>query len=212
MSTPELANSVPGRHFLAMCVPILFLFGGCQTETLPEVTPEEGALVAQMAEPAVAELQRTLVGRLTAAIDEGGAAGAVEFCSLDAIPLTRLVEAGLEEKVGLKRTSFRTRNLDNAPDDAEVMALRYFEDAILSPEGAPSHYVQRVSEEELRYYKPLFVAEFCLQCHGGPEALDPDVKAKLETNYPEDLATGYQAGDFRGVVRVSVPASAIPEG
>lgn len=212
MSTPELATSVPSRYLLGVCVPILFLFGGCQTETLPEVTAEEGALVAQMAEPAVAELQRTLVGRLTAAIDEGGAAGAVEFCSLDATPLTRLVEAGLEEKVGLKRTSFRIRNLDNAPDEAEVLALRYFEDAILSPEGAPAHYVQRVSEEELRYYKPLFVAEFCLQCHGGPETLDPEVKAKLDANYPEDLATGYQAGDFRGVVRVSVPASAIPEG
>jgi hypothetical protein len=201
-----------GRNFLilGLALPGLVSLTGCG-EGLPEVTPEEGARVAQVAEPAAGELLRTLVDRLTAAMDEGGAPHAVEFCSIEAMPLTRLVEAGLEGDLGLKRTSFRYRNQENAPDEAEELALRYFEDAILGGRELPVHYVQRVSEDELRYYKPLFVGEFCLQCHGDPEAMDPEVRARLEANYPGDLATGYEAGDFRGVIRVTVPASLVRE-
>jgi hypothetical protein len=195
---------------LGLALPGLVSLTGCG-EGLPEVTPEEGARVAQVAEPAAGELLRTLVDRLTAAMDEGGAPHAVEFCSIEAMPLTRLVEAGLEGDLGLKRTSFRYRNQENAPDEAEELALRYFEDAILRGRELPAHYVQRVSEDELRYYKPLFVGEFCLQCHGDPEAMDPEVRARLEANYPGDLATGYEAGDFRGVIRVTVPASLVRE-
>jgi hypothetical protein len=36
--------------------------------------------------------------------------------------------------------------------------------------------------------------------------MDPGVRRVLSERYPEDLATGYEAGDFRGVVRVSIPA------
>ena len=176
----------------------------------PAVTAEESAGVVGIAEPAASELLRTLLTRLTGALEEGGTLHAVEFCSMDAIPMTRLVEAGLEEDLALKRTSFRYRNPGNAPDEAEEMALRYFEDAILARGQAPAHYVQRVSEDELRYYKPLFVAELCLQCHGDPERMVPEVRARLTENYPTDLATGYAAGDFRGLVRVSVPVEAIP--
>jgi len=197
-------------RLLGLALPGILVFSGCR-EGLPKVTPEEATLVVQTAEPAAGELIRTLVGRLTAAVEEEGTASAVAFCSMDAIPLTRLVEAGLDGDLGLKRTSFRYRNESNAPDEAEELALRYFEERILAEGEAPAHYVQRVSEEELRYYKPLFVSEFCLQCHGDPDAMDPEVRAKLEAEYPGDLATGYKAGDFRGLVRVSVPAALVQE-
>ena len=197
-------------RLLGLALPGILVFSGCR-EGLPKVTPEEATLVVQTAEPAAGELIRTLVGRLTAAVEGEGTASAVAFCSMDAIPLTRLVEAGLEADLGLKRTSFRYRNESNAPDEAEELALRYFEERILAEGEAPAHYVQRVSEEELRYYKPLFVSEFCLQCHGDPDAMDPEVRAKLEAEYPGDLATGYKAGDFRGLVRVSVPAALVQE-
>jgi hypothetical protein len=183
---------------------------GCE-EGLPEVTPEEGSRVLQVAEPAANALLRTLVDHLTTALEDGGPREAAEFCSIEAMPLTRMSEAGLEQGMALKRTSFRYRNPDNAPDQAEEMALRYFEEAILDGGPLPAHFIQRVSEEELRYYKPLLMGEFCLHCHGDPEALDPGVQAILEATYPGDLATGYQAGDFRGVVRVSVPARLVQE-
>jgi hypothetical protein len=200
-----------GRAFLlALILPCGISLMGCE-EGLPEVTPEEGSRVVQVAEPAANALLRSLVDHLTTALEEGGAPEAAEFCSIEAMPLTRMAEAALADGMALKRTSFRYRNPDNAPDQAEEMALRYFEDAILAGGTPPAHFIQRVSEEELRYYKPLLVGEVCLQCHGGPETLDPGVQPILEDTYPGDLASGYQAGDFRGVVRVSVPARLVRE-
>ena len=210
-----MANSAKNRRagaprLLGLAFSGILVASGCQKGP-PDVTPEEGTRVVQIAEPAAGELIRTLVSRVTGAVEEGGAAHAVDFCSMDALPVTRLVEAGLEDDLALKRTSFRYRNEANAPDEAEEMALRYFENQLLAEGVAPAHYVQRVSETELRFYKPLFVAEFCLQCHGDRDSMNPEVRAKLDASYPGDLATGYGAGDFRGVVRVSVPAALVQE-
>ena len=179
---------------------------------LPEVTPELGERVAQIAEPASAELLRTLVGQLTAALDEGGTSQAMELCSNEAIPLTRMVEAGLEGPLSLKRTSFRYRNPENAPDEADEAALLHFERAIQDQGQAPASYVQRVSTGELRYYRPLFVGEVCLGCHGDLDTIDPQVRRVLSERYPEDLATGYAAGAFRGLVRVSMPETLVEPG
>jgi len=179
---------------------------------LPEVTPELGERVAQIAEPASAELLRTLVGQLTAALDEGGTSQAMELCSNEAIPLTRMVEAGLEGPLSLKRTSFRYRNPENAPDKADEAALLHFERAIQDQGQAPASYVQRVSTGEIRYYRPLFMGEVCLGCHGDLDTIDPQVRRVLSERYPGDLATGYEAGAFRGLVRVSMPETLVEPG
>lgn len=195
-------------------LPLLFLFSAilaCGPEK-PEVAPEMGEQVAEIAKPAAAELLRTLVASLTSAMEEEGPEAALEFCSNEAIPLTRMVEAGLAQPLNLKRTSFRYRNPENAPDEAEEEALLFFERAILDGGTPSSSYVQRVSDEEYRYYQPLFLGEVCLRCHGNPETMDPGVRRALAQRYPEDLATGYVAGDFRGLVRVAVPAEILDGG
>lgn len=42
----------------------------------------------------------------------------------------------------------------------------------------------------------------CLNCHG--QQITNDVKTKLDSLYPNDLATGYSKNDFRGVIRVEI--------
>ena len=37
----------------------------------------------------------------------------------------------------------------------------------------------------------------CLTCHGTE--LDPAIAAQIAASYPADEATGFAAGDFRGV-------------
>lgn len=52
--------------------------------------------------------------------------------------------------------------------------------------------------------KPLVVGGACLACHGPREDIDPDVREVLDRRYPEDEATGYATGDFRGAISVTV--------
>lgn len=189
-------------------VPLVLASGACQ-ETAPDLTIQEGEEVARIADPAASELLRSLVGRLTGAMEEGGPVAAIDFCSTEAIPLTLQVQEGLEQGLVLKRTSFRYRNPDNAPDEAEEEALVHFEDALAAGESSPATYVQKVSDSEYRFYRALYLGEVCLQCHGEPDSMDPGVLAALQERYPGDLALGYKAGDFRGVVRVTVPASRV---
>lgn len=187
---------------------LVSLLWGCD-RGLPDVSSEEGDRVAEIAKPAADDLLRTLVGRLTEAMSENGAAGAVAFCSDQAIALTQAAQEASSTPIRLKRTSFRYRNPDNAPDQAEEEALLFFEESLQAGGEMPPGYVQRVSDEEFRYYRPLFIGEMCLQCHGDPAEMDPDVVRILSERYPADLATGYSLGAFRGVVRVSVPSDAI---
>jgi len=57
----------------------------------------------------------------------------------------------------------------------------------------------------MRSYAPMRVGEVCVRCHGDPDDLAPGVADLLAEEYPEDRATGYAMGDFRGVIRVSIP-------
>jgi hypothetical protein len=187
------------------------VLAGCQEET-SEIPPAVADEVVRVGEEAAAELLRTLVGRLTSAMEEGGPVNAIEFCSAEAISLTRSVQEALPGGAALKRTSFRYRNPQNAPDEAEEEALLFFEEAILAEGTAPSSYVQKVSEGEMRYYQPLFLGAVCTQCHGDRPTMDPEVLKVLGEKYPGDLATGYEVGDFRGVVRVSIPTAEVTPG
>ncbi len=55
-----------------------------------------------------------------------------------------------------------------------------------------------------RYYKPMKVGGLCLNCHGDKAAIDQQVLALLREHYPDDEATGYAPGDFRGLISVTV--------
>ena len=170
---------------------------------------QEGEEVARIADPAASELLRSLVGRLTGAMEDGGPVAAIDFCSTEAIALTLQVQEGLDEGLVLKRTSFRYRNPLNAPDEAEEEALVHFEDAIAAGESSPATYVQKVSEDEYRFYRALYLGEVCLQCHGETRLHGPRGIGRFAGEVSRRSCCGYKAGDFRGVVRVSVPASRV---
>ena len=174
-----------------------------------EVSPEIEVAVFELGGSASQALMGTLVTQLTAAMQEGGAVHAVDFCSTSAIELT----AGVAQEQGLdvKRTSMKYRNPANAPDEDETEALRYYESALAETGKLAGPWVQKASREEYRFYRPLVVAPPCLGCHGSTGEIDPTVQAILDERYPDDLATGYAVGDFRGVIRVSVPADRVEE-
>lgn len=111
-------------------------------------------------------LIKTLLGELQNSINQKGLKGSVSYCSERAIPLTDSLSKAYGVKI--KRTSFKFRNPKNKPDKMEERALRFFETAINGGKK-PEYYIQtfmRGNQTIYRYYKPLFVAPLCLNCHG----------------------------------------------
>jgi hypothetical protein len=173
----------------------------------PADTVAEAEIVA-VGDSAAMALSRSLMSRVQAAVRDSGTAYAIRFCSERALPITAAVQDTLAGGLALKRTSMRIRNPANAPDSLEREALAYFHAELDAGRPLPAYHLQRTAEG-WRYYKPIVVAEFCTQCHGPRESLDPAVRQVLAERYPNDQATGYAPGDFRGLIRVTVPASAV---
>lgn len=191
-----------------IAVPIIVVILGVFTDQREVVPAAEAYQVRKAAKPVVNTLSQTLFGTLMKAIKEDGPVHAADFCSEEAQNLTNEVDTEFEA-LSIKRTSNNYRNKNNAPDAYEKAALEHFARMMEEQGELPADYVQYVSDEEYRYYKPLKVGEGCLTCHGDPNNIDEEILDILEERYPDDRATGYEEGDFRGVVRVSVPASQI---
>jgi len=184
------------------CLPFL---AACAPAEPPPLTAAQSAAVEELGGGAANRLAGTLIGQLSAAMEEGGPAGAIDFCATRAMPLTEEVNASLEG-LRVKRTTRGLRNPANAPDSLEEVALAWFEAEQARGGVLPSAWVQDAGDE-VRYYRPLVTNGLCVQCHGPVESLADDVRAALAERYPDDAATGYVAGDLRGLIRVSIPRS-----
>jgi hypothetical protein len=155
---------------------------------------------------------KTLKAHLMEALTENDLVTAFEVCATVAYSLTEEIQDSLPRGVTVKRTSFKYRNPRNKPDTEEEKILRYFEKELVKKESPPKYYIQHVKEQdEFRYYKPMTVGKLCLKCHGEIELLDKDVVLTLRENYPDDKAIGYVMGDFRGAIRVAIPAEILKE-
>jgi len=168
------------------------------------------AEIVEMGKSSAAVLMKDLKAHLMEALENNDILEAFEACAAIAQPLTADVAEKLPQGVNIKRTTFKYRNPQNAPDEMEEAALQHFEKRLDKDGELPANYIQAVEGRgEYRYYEPLKVGELCLRCHGDAEAFDPAVRESLAENYPDDKATGYKLGDFRGLIRVSIPASAV---
>ncbi len=154
---------------------------------------------------ASARLKQGLKKELIHALEKGDFTEAVSVCAYKAQSLTAQISATLPKGVRVKRISSRYRNPANRPDSRGAQVLAFYE--ALAKEGAPLP-PHRIQEENgsYRYYEPIRVGALCLKCHGGPGVLAPEVRPILEELYPGDKAVGYNRGDFRGLIQVTIPA------
>jgi len=163
--------------------------------------PSEREAAMKTGREAAGVLKKALMTQLQAALEAGGPANAVDVCKISALPITESSGANFEG-VSVRRTTLRTRNPENAPDDLDKKVLARF--AGSRPDNNPGPVLEW-NQTRLRYYEPLYIKELCLQCHGDPAAFSPDLRELLAASYPEDKATGYRAGDFRGLICVETP-------
>ncbi len=193
-------------------IPVLFFSVGLggEQESMP---PEHRHKVIRIGESATSKLMQILSAHLQEALAESDLEEAFEACAVLAQPLTAETQDLLPAGVSIKRTSFKFRNPDNRPDRLEIQALRFFEQTLADQGSLPKNLIQQVeTDAAYRFYRPLRVGELCLKCHAAREHLAPEVLRSLEENYPHDRAVGFALGDFRGVIRVSIPKHLVEDG
>lgn len=136
---------------------------------------EPDVVGAALLMPFKAELKEALVAGM-----QEGPATAIETCSNKAPEIAASLSV---DGVIMGRSSHKLRNPENAPPDW----LEPVAESVLVDLG----------DGRYGYAEPIFIQPLCLTCHG--EELAPDIAARIEALYPDDQATGFREGDFRGV-------------
>lgn len=170
--------------------------------------------VSQIGSDAATELVTNLKSELVQAMKEGGPVNAVDYCNTQAIPLTDSVQQILESGITIKRTSIKYRNPANAPGNLEREVITELEKMVSEGEQLPEHIVRKEGNgmgKTYHYFKPMTVGTTCLNCHGKTSEMSEELVQLLEERYPNDRATGYSEGDFRGVIHVSIPQQVVQE-
>ena len=163
----------------------------------PAAAQDPAALTAEGA-ALIKEYADTLGAALKGAIERDGPAGAIGVCH-EAAPRIA-AELGARSGWTIRRTSLKARNPSAAPSAYERTVLDDFQSRLAGgADIATLARAETVAEDggrTFRLMKAIPTGELCLNCHGTE--LKPEVKAKLDTLYPNDAATGYAKGDMRG--------------
>ncbi|MFI5356506.1 MAG: DUF3365 domain-containing protein [Opitutales bacterium] len=164
--------------------------------------------VRQYGEYAINRIGVSLLAEVNDALEKMSPEAAVDVCHLKYLKASHGTLAGLPRIATFKLTSLKVRNPADRPDAAEQIVLEIVRQQLENGDSPAPLLVQRVEPAqgpaEWRVYKPLGVMSQCLACHGDPASQSPALQAKLKKLYPNDEATGYQAGEWRGMIRVTV--------
>ena len=157
----------------------------------------------EKAKAAIGIFAAALQAELKLAMKEGGPVNAIGVCNTKAPPITQAI--AMEQGLKLSRVSLRNRNPANAPEDWQMAVLQSFEnrkDEGEDPASLSWHEIANVDgRQQFRFMKAIPTAPLCLQCHGS--AITQEVEARLNELYPQDQATGFEAGDIRGAFVVT---------
>lgn len=169
------------------------LFTQHGVEYIPKTkTPGEMALGIAM------ETKELLGKTLQQKLQQNGAENALEFCNLQAIPLTKSMSD--KYHISVKRVSDKPRNPANAANKQEKRYIEQYKQQLAKGETPKPLLVKN------ELYVPIVTNSMCLNCHGTPaKELPLQVYQKIKMLYPDDRATGYDANQVRGMFVVSLP-------
>lgn len=147
--------------------------------------------------------KQSLMGALKQGLQEGPEA-AVEVCHLQA---PGIAEDAAPAGVKIGRTSHKVRNPDNRATDWQRKMVDYY----LSHEDRQPR-TRTLEDGRVAYVEPIELQPMCVMCHGANEQIPDAVQVRLDELYPGDEATGFKAGDFRGIFWVTWPADQTDKG
>ncbi|MBL7736303.1 MAG: DUF3365 domain-containing protein [Chitinophagaceae bacterium] len=183
---------------------VLAVFIGCGQSQRPLSDTDKQRYLAQ-GDSIATEAQKALIAKLSQAIQGNGVEAAVEFCSMNALPLTDSLSR--LHSVAIQRLSERNRNPQNAiRSEIDRQAWAQIEEIMQDANAGKKHLISQ-DNDKVYYYKAITIAmPTCLSCHGNKEE---DIKEAaltvIKEKYPQDLATGYRMGDLRGMWKIAFP-------
>lgn len=128
-----------------------------------------------------------LSGRLMEVLTKSGPESAIRICKEEAPKIAQ--EISQQEGLSIGRTGVRLRNTHNR---APAWARAWVDQKMDEPQFAV------LSNDHVAALLPIRLQPQCLMCHGPKDQLAPGVLAKLNELYPNDEATGFEAGELRG--------------
>ena len=173
----------------ALILSLIVVLPACDRSKINEAKWKEAGAEAVL--PFKKSLKQALVTGL-----EDGPVAAISACRVEA---PNLAEAQSKGGIRVGRASQKLRNPTNAP---KLWMQKFLEVYETDPERREPGVVL-IDDKTVGYVEPIFIQPLCVTCHGAE--LAPDLQAKLGELYPDDQATGYAAGDFRGVFWVELP-------
>jgi len=182
-------------HTMKKVLAALLLLGAS-----PLLAGEEAGL-ANIAEQVLQPFKADLQAALQAGMARGPLA-AIEVCQLEA---PELASAAAAPGIRVGRSSHRVRNPDNAPKPWQRALL----DDWLARPGTQSARLLALDHDRYGYAEPIITQPLCLACHGS--TLSPEISEQLALLYPEDEATGFAAGELRGLFWVELTPAEMGE-
>lgn len=189
-------------------VAILAVLGLAGAAAAAADDPAEMRRIAEETRKVANDLVGQIRGALTKELEYSGPMRAVVVCKYTVPELSSVVS----RKTGWRvtRVSLKPRNPALGAADAwEQRVLMEFDKRVErgeKPEGL--EYGEVVTEPSGRFYrymKALPMAPVCMSCHGPEDRMTGSLKALLESEYPNDRATGFTVGQIRGAVTVKRP-------
>jgi len=165
------------------------------------VKPLDKEFYAKEGKKAIQATFKEMGGKVEENMKKGGVKEAVPFCNKEASKIT----ASMEEKfnISIKRTSLKLRNEDNTPTADEEKVLANFAELMKKGEKLKP-IVEMDQEGKVHFYAPIKLKKKCLTCHGHiGTSMEKESDSIIKTLYPNDKATGYKEGDFRGMWNVT---------
>lgn len=172
------------------------LLWNCQSTTTPDTEDTKIDPETEWKETGAeitAAVGKALLSTVQQKMSDEGVAGAIDYCRVNALPLTDSLAEKYNVKV--KRTALLTRNDKNKPTAPELNVLSQ-----MAAQEKPAPAIGYTTDNHPVYYEPIVLKEFCQTCHGIPgRSMTLETDSLIKSHYPLDRATGFSAGDFRGM-------------
>lgn len=147
--------------------------------------------------------QQTLMKNVATAMQKGGSEYAVDFCNLQAMPLTDSISN--QYQVEIQRLSDKNRSPQNTiTSDIDQKAWEGISKIFADNQISEKHLIIQDGHTAY-YYKaiPLGMTT-CLNCHGQNDEVNEKTRALLREKYPDDKALGYAMGELRGMWKIKI--------